>query len=137
MEQAKDHAGVSGRLKNYWKYLIHQPLKIDSVMSVLGRKNYSSMLGILDTLKQTFKLYKLVENDSQKKHGNKISKKLSDCSHYGRRFLIPLSDTIKKSSSLVGFVVSRFILEGEIRYKILNENCGDFSDECRAVITQL
>jgi len=112
------------------------PLKIDSVMSVLSKKNYSTMLGILDTMKQEFKVYNVVENDSKTKTGNRINKMLKDCSHFGRSFLFPLNDTIKKSSSLVGFVISRYIFSGEgIKYKVLNENCGNFPNECRAIIT--
>jgi hypothetical protein len=42
------------------------------------------------------KFYNVVENDSKNKNGNKINKRLSDNSCYGRRFLFPLNDTIKK-----------------------------------------
>ena len=114
------------------------PLRIDSVMSVFSRKNYSSMLGILDTLKKEFKVYNVIENDSKSKNGNKINKRLSDYSRYGRSFLFSLNDAIKKSSSLVGFVISRYILlEARMRYKVLNENCGNFPNECKAIIISL
>jgi hypothetical protein len=114
------------------------PLKIDSVMSILSKKNYSTMLGILDTLKKEFKVYNLVESNSKSKTGNKINKTLTDCNHYRSGYLFSLSNTIKKSSSLVGFVISRytFLKEG-IKYKVLNENCGDFPNECRAIIISL
>lgn len=114
------------------------PLKIDSVMSALSKKNYSTKLGILDTLKQEFKVYNVMENNPKSKSGRKINKRLSDYSLYGRRFLFPLNETIKKSSSLVGFVISRYIfLETDIKYNVLNDKCADFPNECRAIITNL
>jgi len=72
------------------------PLKIDSVMSALSKKNYSTLLGILDTLKQEFKVYNVMENNSKNKFGNKINKTLKDCNHYKSGYLFSLNDTIKK-----------------------------------------
>lgn len=115
-----------------------KPLKIDSVMAALSKKTYSKMSDILDTLRHEFKVHNVVENNSRTKNGNKINKRLSDNNCYGRRFLFPLNETVRKSSSLVGFVVSRFILlDNKVAYKALNENCGDFPNECRAMITDL
>ena len=121
-------------------YLIvsDKPLKIDSVMSALSRRNYSTKQGILDTLSNEFKVYRLVENDSKTKKEKRINKMLNDYCQYGRRFLFSLNEIVKKSSSLVGFVVSRhFSLDNKVTYKVLNENCGDFPNECRAMITSL
>ena len=114
------------------------PLKIDSVMSVLSKKNYSSLLGILDTLKKEFKVYNVIENNSKSKFGNKINKALKDCSHYRSSYLLYLNDTIKKSSSLVGFVIRLHTSSKErIKYKILNEKCDNFPIECTVQITSL
>lgn len=121
-------------------YLIvfDRPIKIDSVMAALSKKSYSKMSDILDTFRKECKVYAVAENNSKKKHGIKINKRLSNNCYYGRRFLFPLSDTVIKSSSLVGFVVSRYIfLEARFNYKVLKENCGDFHNECRVVITKL
>ena len=75
---------------------------------------------------------------SQKKKRRKINTLLSDRNRYGRRFLIPLNDEIKKYSSLVGYVISRYIrLEGKIKYMVFNEECGSFPDECKVIILNL
>jgi hypothetical protein len=114
------------------------PLKIDSVMSILSKKSYSSMPGILDTLRQEFNVYNLVENDSKSKNVNRINHTLTDCSHFGSGYLFYLNDTIKKSSALVGFVIRRFtFFDKDIKYKVLNDKCNDFPNECRAIITKL
>jgi hypothetical protein len=115
-----------------------KPIKIDSVMSALSKKNYSSMLGILDTLKQKYKVYNLIKNNSKSKPGNRINRSLMDGNHYGSAFLFPLNDTIKKSSSLVRFVIRRYtFLSAQTKYKIITEMCKDFPNECKAIITAL
>lgn len=114
------------------------PLKIDSVMSVLSKKSYSTMLGMLDTLKKEFKVYNLIENSSKSKFISKADKALKDCSNYGIGYLFSLSDGIKKSSSLVGFVIRMHTSSMDrIKYKILNGKCDNFPNECRAEIISL
>jgi|LakMenE01Jun11ns_1017448.scaffolds.fasta_scaffold9877724_2 hypothetical protein len=114
------------------------PLKIDSVMSSLSKKSYSTMLGILDTLKNEFKVYNLIENSSNSKFISKADKALKDCSNYRSGYFFSLSDGIKKSSSLVGFVIRMYTSSKErIKYKVLNGKCDNFPNECRAEIISL
>lgn len=115
-----------------------KPLKIDSVMSLLSKKNYSSMLGILDTLKQEFKVFNIIESTLKNRVGNKINKTLTDCNHYKEGYLFSFNDNVKRSSSLVGFIIRRYtFLETRIKYKVVNEKCVNFPNECRAIITSL
>lgn len=117
-------------------YLVvsNTPLKMDSVMSALSKKNYSTMLGILDTLKKEFMVYNVRENNSR----NKLNMALKDCNHYRSGYLFSLNDTIKKSSSLVGFVIRLHTSSGKrIKYKVLNDKCGGFPNECTAQIIGL
>lgn len=114
------------------------PVKIDSIMSVLSKKNYTSMSRILDTLGQQFKIYKLVENDSKSKGGVQLNKNLTDYNNYKTGYLFSLNDTIKKYSSVVGYVIHRYSSKAGIKYKVLSDECDDFpKNECRAMITNL
>jgi hypothetical protein len=60
------------------------PIKIDSVMAELSQKNYFSEQGILDTLKDKFKVYKLIENVVNSDMGIRINDTLNDYCNYGR-----------------------------------------------------
>jgi len=113
------------------------PVNIDSIMCVLSKKKYNSLSRILDTLRQQFRIYDVVISPNEKNKRDKIVTKLTDYSNYKTGYLFTLSDEIKKHSSVVGYVIHRYSSEREIRYKVLNKNCGDFPNVCQAIITKL
>jgi hypothetical protein len=129
-----------GQLFHEDLYLIvsDAPLSIDSVMSVLSQKNYSSFLSILDTLNNDFKIYKVIENSSKSEIDNEINISLLECSNYRKSFLFNFNDTIKKSSSLIGFIIRlNTSSKKKISYKISNKDCDYLPGECAAQIISL
>ena len=124
--------------ENLYLVVCEKPVKIDSVMSVLSKKDYSSMSRILDTLHLYFDVYKIVTDSiSNGNNSNKMLGGLIDYNNYKTGYLFSLNDTIKKYSSVVGYVIQRYTSKERIRYKTLNDKCNDFPNECRAIIIRI
>ncbi|PSL46346.1 hypothetical protein CLV51_103324 [Chitinophaga niastensis] len=117
----------------------NMPLKIDSVICALSKKKYASRSEIIDTFKQSFGLFAIVQDTSaiQAEKG-KMPDKIMDLNYYKAAYLFSFNDTVKKYSPVQGYIIQRFTFGEKISYCILNNNCGkDFPAECTAVIKKV
>lgn len=113
-----------------------KPLNFDSVMTVLSKKKYSTMLDILDTLKMKYKVFNVVKSDSYTQEAVRINSSLKDCSNYKVGHVLFFSEDVRKSSSLVGFLIRRnTFFKTSLNFKVLSEDCVNFPNRCRAAIT--
>ena len=115
-----------------------KPLNIDSSMYVISAKEYKSFTDILDTLKTYFKVYTIVrDGTSNKRNANKVNSCLLSYNNYTSGYLFTLEDSIRKYNSVIGYILQRNTLIKKVWYSVLNDNCGTFPYECKAMIKKI
>lgn len=111
-------------------------VNVDSLMFSLSKKNYSSFYTILDTMSLFFKIYMIVEDRAcRKKDSVNTFEDIGDDNNYGTAYMYMLNDTIKKYSTVTGYVIQRFTLRKKITFKVLGNTCNNsFPYECKVAI---
>jgi hypothetical protein len=118
-------------------YLItsDEDIQIDKLMCALSKENYTSLMSIFDTINLHFKVYTIVKDTSQ--NINEVTQFLMN-SYYYMGYLFELNDTIKKYSSVKGYIIRRNTLQKKIWYNVLKNDCkDDFPDGCKVIIKKI
>jgi hypothetical protein len=118
----------------------NRSIKIDSLMSVLSKRNYyTNEANILTALKSQFTVYNVVKDTALKKNKTDyIGNQIMNYNNYKTAYFFAMADSVRKYSSVVAYVIQIYNTQTKIKYAILNTNCDTSSRyDCRVVIKKL
>lgn len=100
-------------------------LKIDNLMCLLSKKKYNSLANIIDSLTLSFNVYTIVKDSSMANDSkSEVAKLINDYNNYKVAYSFEMNDTIRKYSTVIGYVIQRFTLNNEIHYSVIKANRG-------------
>lgn len=105
-------------------------IKIDNLICSLSKKKYNSLANIIDSLSLSFTVYTIVKDSSMANDNmNKVSKLINDYNNYKVAYSFEMNDTIRKYSSVIGYVIQRFTLNKEIYYRVIKSKQRNYPYE--------
>jgi hypothetical protein len=118
----------------------NRSIKIDSLMSALSKRDYyTNEANILTELKSQFIVYTIIKDTAQKKNKTDyIGNLIMNYNNYKTAYFFAMSDSVRKYSSIVAYVIQIYNTQSKIKYEVLNNSCDTLSRfDCRVVIKKL
>lgn len=122
---------------NYYDniYLLTSDKPIDSLLFTLSHKHYGAMQGLLDTLKNHFKVFVIKRNVS-KANTDKVTEILKDANHYMQGYLFFMDDKSNERGVVRYYIIKQHAFRN-IQYTALNRKGGDYNREDAAIINKI
>lgn len=123
-------------------YLItsSKSVKIDSLMSAFSKKNqFTNQREILTEIKSQFEIYIIIKDTSTRNFKKDcITKHLLNYNNYKTAYFFPMTDSIRKYSSVVAYLIQIYNTQSKIEYETVNVKCSpSLLNDCKAVITKI